>query len=64
VRKQVLSDPLRAIFPSVALERLVNEHASGAREHTWKLWSLLTLALWLETFSVEVPGVSRPLEVI
>jgi asparagine synthase (glutamine-hydrolysing) len=64
VRKHVLSEPLCAIFPPVALERLVNEHTSGTREHTWKLWSLLTLALWLETFNVEIPGVNRPLEVV
>jgi asparagine synthase (glutamine-hydrolysing) len=54
VRKQVLSDKMTALFPQKILHQLIDEHSRGVREHTWKLWALLTLALWLETFNVSI----------
>jgi asparagine synthase (glutamine-hydrolysing) len=54
VQKYVLSEKMLAIFPQKILWQLVEEHARGVREHTWKLWALLTLALWLEAFKVAI----------
>jgi asparagine synthase (glutamine-hydrolysing) len=37
-----------------ALRRLLEGHYAGRAENTWKLWTLLTLDLWLERFGVEI----------
>jgi asparagine synthase (glutamine-hydrolysing) len=36
-----------------SLRRLLEGHYTGRAENTWKLWTLLTLDLWLERFGVE-----------
>ena len=52
VGRYILSEKMFSIFPQKILHQLVEEHTRGVREHTWKLWALLTLAIWLETFHV------------
>ena len=61
-KKYVLSDAMRELFSGKVLERMVREHSSGLREHTWKLWALITLGVWLETFQVEIPEGERVLK--
>ncbi len=46
------AERLRSACSPEAIDRLLREHNQGAREHTWKLWTLLTLALWIDTFDV------------
>ncbi|MEY4529904.1 MAG: hypothetical protein RLZZ156_625 [Deinococcota bacterium] len=53
-QQYILSETMFSVFPKVVLQRFFDEHIQGVREHTWKLWALLTLAIWLETFHVEV----------
>jgi asparagine synthase (glutamine-hydrolysing) len=36
----------RGYFQVAEVERLIDEHQSGSRDHAPKLWSLLTLELW------------------
>ncbi len=47
--RSVLLDPsthARGLFRREAVERLVNEHVEGLRDHAYRLWSLLMLELW------------------
>lgn len=37
-------------FDRNVAERLVREHAAGARDHSDQLWSLLSLGLWVDRF--------------
>jgi asparagine synthase (glutamine-hydrolysing) len=58
VKKHVLSEKMFTLFPKAELDRLISEHASGVREHTWKLWIILTLSLWIEKFNVQLDSAS------
>jgi asparagine synthase (glutamine-hydrolysing) len=51
LRETVLSDRLRssAIFDLAYIERLLNEHQSGARNHSPLLWALAMFVGFLET---------------
>jgi len=40
----------RRLFDSPALERLVEEHATGAADHGHRLWLLTTLEIWMRLF--------------
>jgi asparagine synthase (glutamine-hydrolysing) len=47
--QEVLLDPVclgRGLFRSEAIEKLVDEHIDGEREHSYRLWALLMLELW------------------
>jgi asparagine synthase (glutamine-hydrolysing) len=47
----------RGLFNQVAIERLVEEHRSGHRVHTDRLWLLMNLELWHRVFlDGEDPG--------
>jgi asparagine synthase (glutamine-hydrolysing) len=49
----VLLDPQatgRGMFRTQAVERLITDHRSGARDNSAKLWALLQLELWLRTY--------------
>jgi asparagine synthase (glutamine-hydrolysing) len=39
-----------AIFTRAEIERLVHDHARGGADHSHKLWGLLCLSLWWQTF--------------
>ncbi len=48
--RDVLLDPearLREYFRPEAVERLVREHQSGDFDHSYRLWAVLVLELWL-----------------
>ena len=40
------SSQTRGLFRAKAVERMVNEHIDGRRDHAYRLWSLLMLELW------------------
>jgi asparagine synthase (glutamine-hydrolysing) len=47
--QDVLLDPVcldRGLFRPEAIEKLVDEHIDGRREHSYRLWALLMLELW------------------
>jgi asparagine synthase (glutamine-hydrolysing) len=47
--REVLLDPMslgRGYFRPEAVARLVEEHQSGARDHSYQLWSLMVFELW------------------
>jgi asparagine synthase (glutamine-hydrolysing) len=58
VQQHVLSEEMFTLFPREDLQRLVSEHAAGLRDHTWKLWIVLTLSLWIEKFNVKLDRVA------
>lgn len=51
--KQVLLDPKslgRGLFRPQAVEQLVEEHVTSRWDHSYRLWSLLVLELWQQTY--------------
>lgn len=61
VRETLLSPEARGrgLFPTTAVEQLLNDHVSGRRDHGQRLWSLLTLEWWYRLF-IDPPTVQRP----
>lgn len=52
---ELLRDPQRPLarwFQPEAVERLLDEHRRGRVDHGKRLWALIILALWAETFEV------------
>jgi asparagine synthase (glutamine-hydrolysing) len=41
----------RGIFEEAALRRLLAEHASGRRDHSYGLWALLILETWFQVYA-------------
>jgi asparagine synthase (glutamine-hydrolysing) len=52
LRESLLSEKAarRGFVKPEAVRRLVDEHTSGARDHTHGLWTLLMLELWFRRF--------------
>lgn len=52
VRSVLLSDKslTRGIVKREMLEKYVNEHTNGQRDHSFQLWTLLMLELWFQRF--------------
>ena len=51
--REVLLDPIclnRGTFRPQAIEKLINEHIEGQREHSHRLWALLMLELWFRAY--------------
>ncbi len=51
----------RGYFEPREIQRLLDEHASGRRDHDWRLWQLLMFELWHREY-VDAPardGTSR-----
>ena len=40
----------RGYFKKEGLERLLSEHETGKRDHSYRLWALLMLELWHEQY--------------
>jgi asparagine synthase (glutamine-hydrolysing) len=62
--EDILLDPAatsRGIFQPAEVSRLIAEHRSGARDHASRLWALMMLELWLETYVDAPSGQSRPM---
>jgi asparagine synthase (glutamine-hydrolysing) len=58
---EVLSDRWiddTGLFDQRAVRGLVEEHAAGTSDHTYRLWTLLTFAMWRETHVVQQRPVS------
>lgn len=52
----------RGIFRPEAVERLIVEHETGARDHAYRLWALQMLESWFRRYmdtSTSVPGENR-----
>lgn len=55
-REQILGNEyMDAHFDLVEIERLFNEHAAGTADHARKIYLLVMLALWYDTFIGGVP---------
>jgi asparagine synthase (glutamine-hydrolysing) len=52
VRGVLLSEKAlnRGIARREMLEKYVDEHTSGQRDHTYQVWTLLMLELWFQRF--------------
>lgn len=46
----------RGLFDPVAVQRLLDQNASGHADHAYTIYALLTLELWMQTF-LDRPGV-------
>jgi asparagine synthase (glutamine-hydrolysing) len=56
--REVLLDPgttARGLFRREEVERMIDEHGSGARDHAYRLWALMMLELWYRRYG---PGAS------
>jgi asparagine synthase (glutamine-hydrolysing) len=45
----------RGLFRREEVERMIDEHGSGARDHAYRLWALMMLELWYRRYG---PGAS------
>ncbi len=45
----------QGIFQPQAVQRLIHEHLSGARDHAHRLWPLLMFQLWAERYLAAMP---------
>jgi asparagine synthase (glutamine-hydrolysing) len=62
VFSDVLSSPRargRGYFDTRFVDRLVSEHLTGVRDHTWRLWQLVVLELWHRTYIDATPSSHR-----
>ncbi len=61
VREVLLSREARArgLLDMGAVARLIDEHASGQRDHGFRLWTLLTLEWWHRLF-IDPPALEEP----
>ena len=61
VREVLLSREGRArgLLDMGAVARLIDEHASGRRDHGFRLWTLLTLEWWHRLF-IDPPALEEP----
>ena len=52
LKDHLLSGPIRhrGIFQMRALEKLIEEHETGKRDHGYKLWALLMFELWAQVY--------------
>lgn len=50
----------RGILDMAEVEHMLSQHETGIADHNWRIWSLLTLEVWLRTF-IDTRAV-RPLE--
>ncbi len=51
--REVLLDPIslnRGLFRPEAVRTMIDEHASGAKDHAYRLWALMMLELWFRTY--------------
>ena len=55
VRERLLSSghPAAGVLPAAAVEGLVDEHLSGAAEHSIQIWSLLALHTWMDRHGLQ-----------
>ena len=52
VNARLNGDRLASVLRPDAIRRMLDDHNSRRRDNTWKLWTLLTLDLWLERFDI------------
>ena len=45
----------RGYFQPVFIRRIVNEHLSGQRDHTLRLWQLVVFERWLQLYVNSLP---------
>jgi asparagine synthase (glutamine-hydrolysing) len=48
----------RGYFDSKSLEKLIDEHLAGTKDHSEVLWSILTLEIWCRVFIEDSTGTS------
>jgi asparagine synthase (glutamine-hydrolysing) len=51
----------RGYFQAPFVRRLVEEHVSGRRDHSWRLWQLVIFERWHATY-LDQPGSALPFE--
>ena len=49
----------RGYFDSTTVRRYLDEHALGRAQHHMRIWGLLMLELWHQTFIDQRPGLDR-----
>jgi len=52
----------RGYFNAAAVDRLLEEHLSGRRDHELRLWQLLMFELWHRAYIDHQPGITRARE--
>ncbi len=51
----------RSLFKPRVLKRMVSDHAAGRRDHSHRIWALLSLELWFRTFEDRTDLTSGPI---